>query len=283
MRLLLKSVAPLKPTQIFGLTLDGVRYVPQTSVRLTPDKSHCLIRHPIRIVFCLISISKSTITKVASVSVLHFWRAPNHDYSSNKIKHFIQPVMSCKRCVLLLITLSILSATIAEGNFTFKRSRYRDRTRSTTLESTTERTTEANLANGVLESEEDPEDSAEADVSQDVKLVCGAQTAENHPWIAVIEHTDPNKPKSKKKTLSKGVLISSQHVLTTVSSIHNSHPFWVVSGIRLGDAPTWATESVVRPVDKVVHRSIDEVFIHENKDIAVIKLDKEVKFSGKCH
>lgn len=60
---------------------------------------------------------------------------------------------------------------------------------------------------------------------------CGAQTAENHPWIVVLEHSDPAE-KSKKKTLSKGVLIGPEHVLTTVSSIHNSHPFWVVSGVR---------------------------------------------------
>lgn len=60
---------------------------------------------------------------------------------------------------------------------------------------------------------------------------CGAQTAENHPWIAVLEHTDPT-DKTKRKTLSKGVLIGPEHVLTTVSSIHNSHPFWVVSGVR---------------------------------------------------
>lgn len=60
---------------------------------------------------------------------------------------------------------------------------------------------------------------------------CGAQTAENHPWIAVLEHTDPF-DKSTRKTLSKGVLIAPQYVLTTVSSIHNSHPFWVVSGVR---------------------------------------------------
>lgn len=54
---------------------------------------------------------------------------------------------------------------------------------------------------------------------------------ENHPWIVVLEHSDPSE-KSKKKTLSKGVLIGPEHVLTTVSSIHNSHPFWVVSGVR---------------------------------------------------
>lgn len=46
------------------------------------------------------------------------------------------------------------------------------------------------------------------------------------PWIVVIEHHDPLR-RDKRKTLSKGVLIGDQHVLTTVSSIHNSHPFWI--------------------------------------------------------
>lgn len=167
-----------------------------------------------------------------------------------------------------------------ESNFTFIRSRYRDRTKATpsSIESTTEKTTAGDLSN-------DTEDYDDGEVekklgSNDLKLVCGAQTAENHPWIAVLEHTDPNKPKLKKKTLSKGVLISSQHVLTTVSSIHNSHPFWVVSGVRLGDTPTWAVDNVVKASNQVVHRGIDEVYIHENKDIAVIKLDKEVEFSS---
>lgn len=56
---------------------------------------------------------------------------------------------------------------------------------------------------------------------------CGEQIGEHFPWIAVIEHTKPN-GKRRRKTLSKGVLIDSQHVLTTVSSIHNSLPFWIV-------------------------------------------------------
>lgn len=61
------------------------------------------------------------------------------------------------------------------------------------------------------------------------KQKCGERIggAENHPWIAVLEHSDPL-GRSRKKTLSKGVLIDAQHVLTTVSSIHNSHPFWTV-------------------------------------------------------
>lgn len=154
----------------------------------------------------------------------------------------------------------------SETNFTYNRSRYRNRTKLQKIETTTERTVDIN---------------SKEEETEVLKDVCGAQTAENHPWIAVLEHTDPNKPKSKKKTLSKGVLISSQHVLTTVSSIHNSHPFWVVSGVRLGDAPTRATDNVERFSNHVIHRGIEEVFIHENKDIAVIKLDEEVEFSSK--
>lgn len=60
-----------------------------------------------------------------------------------------------------------------------------------------------------------------------VKAECGVRVGENHPWIAVLEHTDPT-GRSRKKTLSKGVLIDERHVLTTVSSVHNSHPFWTV-------------------------------------------------------
>lgn len=58
-------------------------------------------------------------------------------------------------------------------------------------------------------------------------LECGIKIGENHPWIVVLEHTDPSE-RITKKTLSKGVLIDATHVLTTVSSIHNSHPFWNV-------------------------------------------------------
>lgn len=58
---------------------------------------------------------------------------------------------------------------------------------------------------------------------------CGLTSNENFPWIAVLEHTNPyDAANTKQKTLSKGVLISPQHVLTTVSSIFNSHPFWTV-------------------------------------------------------
>lgn len=56
---------------------------------------------------------------------------------------------------------------------------------------------------------------------------CGRKVGGGHPWIAILEHTNPKGRKSK-RTLSKGVLIHPQYVLTTVSSIHNSYPFWVV-------------------------------------------------------
>lgn len=58
-------------------------------------------------------------------------------------------------------------------------------------------------------------------------LQCGVKSNDNHPWIVVLEHTDPT-GRSPKKTLSKGVLIDNIHVLTTVSSLHNSRPFWTV-------------------------------------------------------
>lgn len=61
---------------------------------------------------------------------------------------------------------------------------------------------------------------------EDVQI-CGKKIGKTHPWIAILEHTDP-KGQSHKKTVSKGVLIDKRHVLTTVSSVHNSRPFWTV-------------------------------------------------------
>lgn len=58
---------------------------------------------------------------------------------------------------------------------------------------------------------------------------CGVRDPDSniHPWIVVLEHSDELNS-TRKRTLSKGVLISDRYVLTTVSSIHNSHPFWEV-------------------------------------------------------
>lgn len=64
-------------------------------------------------------------------------------------------------------------------------------------------------------------------ITIDPHLVCGERNDGNHPWIVVLEHSDPT-GKTERKSLSKGVLIGVRHVLTTVSSLHNSKPFWVV-------------------------------------------------------
>lgn len=71
------------------------------------------------------------------------------------------------------------------------------------------------------------EDLAEKPTEKNGVFPCGVKNDETHPWIAVLVHTDPS-GRSRKKTLSKGVLIDQRHVLTTVSSLHNSRPFWIV-------------------------------------------------------
>lgn len=75
--------------------------------------------------------------------------------------------------------------------------------------------------------EKEVEDITEKQTEEKGVYPCGEKNDENHPWIAVLVHTDPS-GRSRKKTLSKGVLIDQRHVLTTVSSLHNSRPFWIV-------------------------------------------------------
>lgn len=111
---------------------------------------------------------------------------------------------------------------------------------------------------------------------------CGELNGDDVPWIAILEHTNPSGGGgSGKKTLSKGVLIDDRHVLTTISSIHNSYPFWVVSGIRLGDVPTWSQSEGGRDLRKreVVSIPVKNVFLHERKDIAVIRLAERVNIT----
>ncbi|XP_052901068.1 phenoloxidase-activating enzyme-like [Anopheles moucheti] len=98
------------------------------------------------------------------------------------------------------------------------------------------------------------------------------------PWIAVLEHGGSQTSTGLKRTLSKGILIDRQHVLTTVSSVHNSHPTWVVTSVRLGDIPTRRQTNVNR-TSLAVQRAngtqrfgIETVFLHEKKDIALIRL-----------
>ncbi|XP_065077044.1 CLIP domain-containing serine protease B4-like [Ochlerotatus camptorhynchus] len=113
---------------------------------------------------------------------------------------------------------------------------------------------------------------------------CGKLSGDDVPWIAILEHTNPNGG-VQKKTLSKGVLIDDRHVLTTISSIHNSYPFWVVTGIRLGDTPTWAASKGSKEMNSrkrdVVSIPVRNVFLHEKKDIAVIRLSERVNITEK--
>ncbi|EAA06717.2 AGAP000182-PA [Anopheles gambiae str. PEST] len=100
--------------------------------------------------------------------------------------------------------------------------------------------------------------------------------ADGFPWVAVLEHAGPQQGSPRKRTLSKGVLIDRQHVLTTVSSVHNSHPTWVVTSVRLGDVPTrrhstHAGNSSQR-ANGTQRYEIETVFLHESKDIALIRL-----------
>ena len=99
------------------------------------------------------------------------------------------------------------------------------------------------------------------------------------PFIVILVHTNPNDPKKKKRTLSKGVLISEKFVLTTVSSIYHGHAFWSVTSVRLGDFVTW-NKYANRDKSNVVEVGIEQVFYHTNKDIALIKLKEEVQFTG---
>lgn len=117
-------------------------------------------------------------------------------------------------------------------------------TTSTTLEATGTTETTTNFVSSTLneellnastvsdlpevKTEKEIEVATEKQVEEQGIFPCGERTVDtHHPWIVVLVHTDPN-GRSRKKTLSKGVLIDRRHVLTTVSSLHNSRPFWIV-------------------------------------------------------
>ncbi|XP_050080882.1 phenoloxidase-activating enzyme-like [Anopheles maculipalpis] len=120
----------------------------------------------------------------------------------------------------------------------------------------------------------------ESTPDQSLEQECGivAPGVDGFPWIAVLEHGGPQANAALKRTLSKGVLIDRQHVLTTVSSVHNSHPTWVVTSVRLGDTPTRRQTNVTRAGNHAQRTNgtqryeIETVFLHEKKDIALIRL-----------
>ncbi|XP_058467498.1 CLIP domain-containing serine protease B4-like [Malaya genurostris] len=170
------------------------------------------------------------------------------------------------------------------------------RTRSTTISTTTAQLTTEEVTVGKSDNLHLPEVTTLPSENNTVNTTakpkqrklsspgCGELNGDDIPWIAILEHTDP-KGGARKKTLSKGVLIDDRHVLTTISSIHNSYPFWLVTGVRLGDTPTWAfseggKKAHLRKQD-VVSSPIKNVFLHEKKDIAVIRLAERVNFTTK--
>lgn len=98
-------------------------------------------------------------------------------------------------------------------------------TAATLIDESLNISTHSDLINAATEKE--IEEVTEQQTEEKDIFPCGEKNDENHPWIVVLVHTDPS-GKSRKKTLSKGVLIDQRHVLTTVSSLHNSRPFWIV-------------------------------------------------------
>jgi hypothetical protein len=106
---------------------------------------------------------------------------------------------------------------------------------------------------------------------------CGERIGDDIPFIALLVHTNPYDSQSR-KTLSKGVLISENFVLTTVSSVYHSESFWTVSSVRLGDFVTW-NKYANRDKSYSVEIEVDEIFFHKKRDVALIKLKESVNFT----
>lgn len=109
---------------------------------------------------------------------------------------------------------------------------------------------------------------------------CGERIGDDVPFIAVLVHTNSfeNNVAKRKKSLSKGVLISESFVMATVSSVYHSEPFWTVSSVRLGDFVTW-NKYASRDKTNTVEVDVDEIFYHKKKDLALIKLKHSVTFT----
>lgn len=109
---------------------------------------------------------------------------------------------------------------------------------------------------------------------------CGERIGDDIPFIAILIHTNPYETGStkRKRSLSKGVLISENFVLATVSSIYHSESFWTVSSVRLGDFVTW-NKFANRDKSHSIEVEVDEIFYHKKKDLALIKLKESVTFT----
>ena len=107
---------------------------------------------------------------------------------------------------------------------------------------------------------------------------CGERIGDDVPFIALLVHTNPYDTQNSKRTLSKGVLISENFVLTTVSSVYHSESFWTVSSVRLGDFITW-NKYANRDKTYSVEIDVEEIYFHKKRDIALIKLKESVNFT----
>lgn len=107
---------------------------------------------------------------------------------------------------------------------------------------------------------------------------CGERIGDDVPFIALLVHTNPYDTRNSKRTLSKGVLISENFVLTTVSSVYHSESFWTVSSVRLGDFVTW-NKFANRDKSYSVEIDVEEIYFHKKRDIALIKLKESVNFT----
>lgn len=110
---------------------------------------------------------------------------------------------------------------------------------------------------------------------------CGERIGDDIPFVAVLVHTNPyasGAAAKKKKSFSKGVLISENFVMATVSSIYHSESFWTVSSVRLGDFVTW-NKYASRDKNHSIEVDVDEIFYHKKKDLALIKLKQSVNFT----
>ncbi|XP_070492445.1 melanization protease 1-like [Chironomus tepperi] len=107
---------------------------------------------------------------------------------------------------------------------------------------------------------------------------CGERIGDDVPFIALLVHTNPYDTQNSRRTLSKGVLISENFVLTTVSSVYHSESFWTVSSVRLGDFITW-NKYANRDKSYSVEIDVEEIYFHKKRDIALIKLKESVNYT----
>lgn len=142
------------------------------------------------------------------------------------------------------------------------------------------------LSNTTLESKETSIISGEPSIAVQITTRkslhvrnCGEQIGDDIPFLAILVHTNPYDTSSnRKRSLSKGVLISENYVLATVSSIYHSQPYWAVTSVRLGDFITW-NKYANRDKSYTVEIEVGEIFHHQKKDLAMIKLKESVTVS----